>query len=237
MIPPTNLPEALSALLREENSSQGRGRPWVTLSYAQSLDGSIAKQRGTPLALSGPTTLRITHHLRARHAAILIGIGTLLADDPQLTVRLVSGNDPQPVLLDNYLRSPLDSRLLHGPKTPWIMAAQQASTERETNLVQAGARVFRVATERVELPELMAILAHEGICSVMVEGGARVITSFLQARLVDLIVLTIAPRFVGGLPAVENLLFEDGFHLDEFGMQRYEDDLLVWGRPRWSIKV
>jgi riboflavin biosynthesis pyrimidine reductase len=117
---------------------------------------------------------------------------------------------------------------------PWIMAAQPASPEREATLVQAGARVFRVATERVELPEMLAILACEGIRSVMVEGGARVITSFLQTRMVDLIVLTVAPRFIGGLQAIGSLLPDEGFCLDELGMRRYEDDLLVWGRPRWG---
>jgi GTP cyclohydrolase II len=236
MTPPVDLPVALEPLLTGINQHfQEQGRSWVTLSYAQSLDGSIAARRGSPLVLSGSATLEITHHLRSRHAAILVGIGTLLADDPQLTVRLVPGEDPQPVVLDSQLRFPLDARLLQTTKSPWIMASRNASADREFALVQAGARVFRTAAERVNLGEVLAFLAREGIPSVMVEGGARVITSFLQARLVDLIVLTIAPRFVGGLQGVETLLADHGPRLVEFGVQRYEDDLLVWGRPRWAL--
>ncbi|HRE30133.1 MAG TPA: dihydrofolate reductase family protein, partial [Anaerolineales bacterium] len=77
------------------------------VSYAQSLDGCLAAAVGAPLALSGPEALRFTHQLRATHAAILVGIGTVLADDPQLTVRLVDGVHPQPVVLDSQLRLPL----------------------------------------------------------------------------------------------------------------------------------
>jgi len=231
----TDLPDFLEALLK--GTQEPHDLPWVTISYAQSLDGSIAARRGTPLALSGPATLEITHRLRARHSAILIGIDTLLADDPRLSVRSVSGEDPQPVILDNFLRTPLTARLLQNKKLPWIMTAMQGSSEREMVLVGAGARVFRFDAERVNLAEVLAVLKREGIRSIMVEGGARVITSFFQARLVDLIVLTLAPRFVGGLHPVESLLPEAGFSLDEFGMQRYEDDLLVWGCPHWEVSL
>ena len=132
MTPPVDLPVALEPLLTGINQHfQEQGRSWVTLSYAQSLDGSIAARRGSPLVLSGSATLEITHHLRSRHAAILVGIGTLLADDPQLTVRLVPGEDPQPVVLDSQLRFPLDARLLQTTKSPWIMASRNAPADRE----------------------------------------------------------------------------------------------------------
>ena len=95
------------------------GRPLVTLSYAQSLDGCIAAGPGQRLSLSGPEALMLTHELRAAHAAILVGIGTVLADDPRLTVRLVPGSHPQPVVVDSRLRIPDDCYLLrHGPRRP-----------------------------------------------------------------------------------------------------------------------
>jgi len=211
-------------------------RPWVTLSYAQSLDGSITARQGKPLVLSGPATLEITHHLRAMHLGILIGINTLLSDDPRLNVRHTVGDDPQPIILDNHLRTPLTARLLHNKKHPWIMTAKQASPEREIALVRAGARVFRFNSERISLSDVLAALNREGIHSVMVEGGSQVITSFLQDQFVDLIVLTLAPRFVGGLHAVESLLPNEGFYLDELGLQRYENDLLLWGYPKWEVR-
>ena len=96
------------------------GRPLVSLSYAQSLDGSLAARRGSPLLLSGKASMQLTHRLRASHDAILVGIGTILADDPQLTVRLVQGPQPQPVILDSHLRLPPNARVFQGPKLPWI---------------------------------------------------------------------------------------------------------------------
>ncbi|MCK4899238.1 MAG: RibD family protein, partial [Anaerolineales bacterium] len=93
--------------------SQSAERPLVTLSYAQSLDGSIAVRRGSPLSLSSPEAMTLTHRLRAAHETILVGIGTVLADNPRLTVRLVEGRNPQPIILDSHLRLFLDANLLH----------------------------------------------------------------------------------------------------------------------------
>ena len=233
-----DFPKELDSLLSStEVRSQERSRPWVTLSYAQSLDGSIATQRSAPLALSGAATLRITHSLRAMHSVILVGIGTLLSDDPQLNVRLVTGSDPQPVVLDRQLRFPMEARLLRGQKSPWIFTNYNALPEREAILTKAGGRVFRSDNERHSIGNILSILGREGMSSVMVEGGASVITSFLQAQLVDLIVLTIASRLVGGVRGIKNLLADNGPHLDKFGVQRFDDDLLVWGCPRWTIET
>ena len=101
------------------------GRPVVTLSYAQSLDGSIAARRGFPLQISGTESAQLTHQLRAVHDAILVGIGTVLADDPHLTVRHAQGKDPQPVVLDSQLRFPLGAKLLR-ERSPWIATTSRA---------------------------------------------------------------------------------------------------------------
>ena len=193
-------------------------RPYVTLTYAQSLDGSIASRRGEPLAISGPESLRLTHQLRAEHDAILVGIGTVLADDPQLTVRLVPGESPQPVVLDSQFRFPLESRLMGNFKKPWIVTTKVVSPKIETDsprvdrqemLESNGARVLAVranAEGRVDLTQMLEVLSALGIRSLMVEGGAQVIGAFLQARLVDEVVITLAPRFIGGLRALETPL-------------------------------
>ncbi len=165
-----------------------------------------------------------------------MGLGTLLADDPQLNVRLVPGSDPQPVVLERKLRFPIDARLLRGQKTLWIFTTRNAQPEREAALTKFVARVFRSATEMGRLGDVLSVLDREGILSVMVEGGAGVITSFLQAQLVDLVVLTIASRLIGGMRGIESLLADDGPCLDKFGVQRFDDDLLVWGCPRWTIE-
>jgi len=183
-------------------------RPRVTLSYAQSLDGSLAAFSGRPLALSGPESLAFTHQLRSEHDAILIGIGTVLADNPRLTVRLVPGPDPQPIVLDTHLRFPLTAHLLQHPRGVIIIATtDQADSRRQAELESAGVRVVRFPRDDsrsngVHLPALLDWLGENGLNSLMVEGGSRVITSFLQAQLVNRIAITIAPCFVGGLHAL-----------------------------------
>lgn len=213
---------------------QRTGRPLVTLSYAQSLDGSITAQRGKPLRLSGSEAMSMTHRLRASHETILVGIGTLLADNPRLTVRLVEGRDPQLVILDSLLRSPLESNVFHNPgQIPWIATTDKAPQERETNLKRVGAKIVRFPPNpqgRVPLPALLKHLAEQGIQSLMVEGGASVITGFLSQGLVDIVILTIASVLVGGLRAPEEYL-QPPLRLQDFGFERAGDDLIIWGRP------
>ncbi len=192
-------------------------RPHVTLTYAQSLDGSIAPARGKGLAISGPEALRMTHQLRAEHDAILVGIGTVLADDPQLTVRYVTGENPQPIVVDSHLRFPVHARLLGNSRKPWIITTPDnlpASKPREEILKVLKSKGATILTApatpegQVDLPEMLRMLSTLGITRLMVEGGARIIEAFLRERLVDEVVLTIAPLFIGGLPAVANPLFD-----------------------------
>jgi GTP cyclohydrolase II len=219
-------------------------RPFVTLSYAQSLDGSITAQRGRPLALSGAASLRMTHHLRARHDAILAGIGAVMADNPRLNVRHVTGPDPQPVILDSQLRLPLTAALLsETARRPWIAAGPRPPADRAAALQAAGATILRLPVDArgwVDLPALLARLRKLGIQSLMVEGGAAVINSFLQARLVDRLVLTIAPLLVGGLHGVSQLApavngrAPNGIRLRRPRSERLEEDLVVYGDVVWD---
>jgi len=220
---------------------QEHGRPLVTLSYAQSLDGSLTAQRGQPTALSGPQAMQLTHRLRAAHDAILVGIGTLLSDDPRLTVRLVEGRNPQPVVLDGQLRFPLQAKLLQGEPLPWTATHQrpidpEAHQRKKAALVARGARLLEIPPDEnngLSLPALLAKLANMGINSLMVEGGSRVITSFLTSRLADRFVITIAPLFLVGLPAIQ-LPLQDRLTTfptpRDLGYDRLGNDLIVWGR-------
>lgn len=217
-----------------------RERPFVTLSYAQSLDGSIAAHPGRPLTLSGADAMTLTHRLRAVHRGILVGIGTVLADDPRLTVRRVdAGRDPEPVVLDSALRTPPRARLLRGRRRAWIAAGPEADAERERRLTAAGARVLRLPTDgggRIRLDALLHALRERGMGSLMVEGGGQVITSFLAARLVDHLVITLAPTLVGGVRAVGSLTVAAGDfpRLEGLRHRRVGEDLVLSGRPRWS---
>lgn len=218
------------------------GRPYVTLTYAQSLDGAIAARPGHPLALSCLESQTMTHALRAVHDAILVGIGTVLADDPSLTVRLVEGRNPQPVILDSRLRFPTYAKLFqHASHSPWIITSNEAAKERQTVLEQLGARIHRLATVShggINLLELLQLLGQKGIHSLMVEGGAQVITSFLSQQLVNQLIVTVAPVLVGGVRVldVHHLPRPNGLpHLRNVSYQRIGVDLIVRGEPDWTV--
>jgi 3,4-dihydroxy 2-butanone 4-phosphate synthase/GTP cyclohydrolase II len=228
----------------EQSTGQLRDQafPFVTLSYAQSLDGSIAALRGYPLELSGFLSASLAHSLRAVHDGILVGIGTVLSDDPRLTVRMARGPDPQPVVLDSRLRFPLNARMLHNgcSRRPWIVTTEKVELGREGALMKEGARVVRVAADRrgwADLRSTLAKLKESGITRLLVEGGARVITNFLRDRLVDQIVITIAPLMVGGLRALDTLPEPDGITYPRLLNICYEmagQDLVLRGDPSWD---
>ena len=234
--------ERLVAQLTSREAAWARRRPRVTVSYAQSLDGSIAARPGEPLRLSGSRSLELTHRLRAGHDAILVGIGTVLADDPRLNVRLVSGDSPRPVILDGRLRLPLSARLLRrsgasgAVPRPLVATSFGASRERAARLRAAGVTVlrFRATDGRMPLKSVMRALHRRGVERLLVEGGGRVLTSMFAERLADWVVITVAPRLVGGEPALARVLAP--VDLSGLGWARLDDDLVFAGRPRFGAR-
>ena len=214
---------------------QRTGRPFVTLSYVQSLDGCVAAHPGKHLDISASQSLTMTHALRAAHDAILVGRGTALADDPSLTVRLVEGKHPQPVVVDSHLRLPTTARLLQTPRRVWIAATGAAPLDRQEALEQAGAHVLRLPANqegRVDLARLLQRLGEIGLASLMVEGGPTILTSFLAARLADYAVVTVAPIFIGGVHAVNRLLqpSPDGLpRIHNPQVVQVGPDITLWG--------
>lgn len=176
-------------------------RPLVTLTYAQSLDGSLSLP-GQRITLSGPEAMAMTHGLRAAHDAILVGIGTVIVDDPRLTVRLASGPNPQPVILDSHLRLPPTAALLsHPDKRPWV-AVTDAPPDRVAALEALGTKVYQLPAAsdgRVTLTSLLDLLGELGIKTLMVEGGASVVAAFLKHKLVNKLIVTISPQLLGGI--------------------------------------
>ena len=163
--------------------------PFVTVTYAQSLDGCIAHAQGQTLQLSNPHSLELTHQLRAIHDGILVGINTVVRDNPRLNVRLAEGKNPQPIVVDGRLRFPMDANLLKEPCVPPIICTSHSACEvKEQRLVDAGAKVMRVAQcsqGLLDLEQLLEGLKQLGLRSIMVEGGATVITSLLASGLAD----------------------------------------------------
>lgn len=224
--------DSLQAWFESSGRLRKPGRPLVTLTYAQSLDGSITHRRGEPgLAISGPRTKQMTHWLRAQHDAILVGVGTLLADDPKLTVTHAEGPPPRPLILDSRLQTPPTARVFAHPKRPLIACLEDESeSEAARTLQAAGADILpiRHCDGRMDLPALLAALPGRGIHTLMVEGGAGVITSFLRAGLADRAIVTIAPFFVGGVNALTGWL-PSMPRLKHVGMEQFGEDMVVWG--------
>ncbi len=215
-------------------------RPFVLISYAQSIDGSIATLDRRPLRISGPGSMVFTHRLRSLFDAIMVGIGTVLADDPQLNVRLVQGRNPRPVVLDTQLRIPLESRLLQRSDcVSWLASSISTSDSRAAAIKRTGATILPCALDDhglIDIRRLMTLLHGRGIHSVMVEGGAKVITSFINAGLVDLFIITLSPKLIGGLRVVQsqNETPLSRVNLADIHYDRLGDDLILWARPDWS---
>jgi 3,4-dihydroxy 2-butanone 4-phosphate synthase/GTP cyclohydrolase II len=223
---------------RLEDARQRLGHhpfPFVTLTYAQSIDGCIAPFGGGTLQLSNPESQQMTHQIRALHDAILVGVNTVLCDDPRLTVRLSRGDNPQPIILDSRLRFPLDANLLQDPCVRPIIATGHASCDKKAEqLIAAGARVVQVPLQKdglIDLYQLLPRIKQMGFHSVMVEGGAKVISSMLASRFADQLLLTIAPRLIGGLRAVHSQPVSKQMpRLHDVHYQLMAGDLVVWGQ-------
>jgi 5-amino-6-(5-phosphoribosylamino)uracil reductase/diaminohydroxyphosphoribosylaminopyrimidine deaminase/5-amino-6-(5-phosphoribosylamino)uracil reductase len=181
--------------------------PRVTVHYAQSLDGRLATRTGDSQWIGGPASLKLAHQLRAEHAAILVGVGTVLADNPRLTVRLVPGASPRRVIVDSTLRMPLDAHVLTDGAAPTIVATtERALSERVSAIQDLGAEVIAFPADELGRVDLAALVEHIGAESVLIEGGGAVITSALRAGLVHRLVVCIAPLVIGsGTDAVGDL--------------------------------
>ena len=135
------------------------GRPFITVSYAQSLDGSIATAGRQQMQLSGPESMRLTHQLRACSQSILVGIGTVLADNPSLTVRLVEGKNPQPIILDTRLRTPPNANLVQrSDLSTWIVNGNHDPIDRNDTFKQKGITLIGCKRNDDGLIDLLALM-------------------------------------------------------------------------------
>ncbi len=214
-------------------------RPLVTVHYAQTIDGRIAARTGDARWVSGERSLRLAHELRASHDAVMVGIGTVLADDPRLTTRLVDGPSPIRVIVDSRLRIPLDANVLTDSTSRTIVATTHGASDEAAAAVTArGATVVRVHANDdggVDLPSLLARLRREGITSLLVEGGRGIITSALRAKVVDRLTVAIAPKVVGeGIAAVGDLSIDYLRDAVTFAHSRFiacGEDVVFYGEP------
>jgi len=189
-------------------------RPHVILKLAVSADDKIAASGHKPVAITGEAARTRVHLLRAQCDAILVGIGTVLADDPMLTCRLpgMAARSPVRVVLDRSLRIPASSHLVHSARETqlWVVTSELAEAAAAARLGAAGAQVIRVAPSAapgLDLPAVLHALAEKGITRLLVEGGSRVASSFVAADLVDEVLMLRAPDAIGddGIAALDAL--------------------------------
>ena len=184
------------------------GRPYVTLKLAISADGKAGISGPQPVQITGEAARERVFKIRATSDAVLVGVGTVLSDNPQLTCRLPGMFDRSPVrvVLDTQLRVPLATSVVAAVReTPtWIFASQEASAMAEEILEQKGCKIFRVGKVdgRLDLHEVLKTLAGQGISRLLVEGGPKVAASFVKADLVDELYLLRGDKSIGanGLP-------------------------------------
>ena len=212
------------------------GYPLVTLSFAQSLDGSLTLEPGKPSPVSGESSMYVTHQLRGAHDTILVGVGTVIADNPRLTARGAGGTNPRPIIADSKLRTPVTAAVLSNPQGLIIATTAQASVHRREALENAGATIWTLQSNpvgRVSLSNLLEKLGSINVSSLMVEGGSHIISSFLREQLADRVVITIAPVFAGGYHAVQNLgetTWQALPRISDTALMKTGDDIIVWGK-------
>jgi len=216
------------------------GTPFVALKLALTLDGKIASITGKSRWITGPEARRRVHELRRRYAAVLVGANTVLADDPELTVREVEGPQPLRIVLDGEGRVPLTARVFNA-QAQTLVATVRMPPEKEEALRAQGVEVLRLPGEKgVDLPRLLALLGARGIDSVLVEGGGEVAWSFLSQGLVHKVYFFYAPLILGGrkaVPAVGGEGFPEpaqGIRLRDLACERVGEDFLLTGYPEYT---
>jgi 3,4-dihydroxy 2-butanone 4-phosphate synthase/GTP cyclohydrolase II len=185
-------------------------RPSVTVHYAQTIDGRLATRTGDSQWISGQESLVLAHSLRASHAAVLVGAGTVAADDPRLTARLVEGPSPVRVVVDSTLRLSPEASVVTDGAAPTILATtERAPLDRRRDFARRAVEVVVVPATpdgRVDLGSLLDELGARGMATLLVEGGAGVITSMIRERRVSRLVVSIAPLVLGaGIEAIGDL--------------------------------
>ncbi len=210
------------------------GLPWVMLKLAQSLDGNIATSSGDSRWISGDSSRRLVHRWRSWVDAVMVGAGTVGNDDPQLTVRQVPGRDPRVIVVDGLLRVPSSAQVFQRRGTV-VATLASSPTARRAAYADLGIEVwpFAPVAERIDMRQLLMKAGENEITSIMVEGGAGLAAAALKDRVVDEVMIFLAPLLLGdGIASIGPLGIErvdDGIHLDRVRARRVGEDMLLTG--------
>lgn len=174
--------------------------PFVTLKAASTLDGKIATHSLDSKWITAEEARLDVHLMRSQHMAILVGVGTVIEDDPELTARISNGRNPLRIVLDSTLRIPLDSKLVtDGIVDTWIFTSQNYDTDKRQALEELGVLIFETSHDtQVDVVDVVRTLGEKGISSLFIEGGGTINAAFLENDLIDKVVFYFAPKLVGG---------------------------------------
>jgi len=212
--------------------------PFVILKVAATLDGKIATRNGESKWISTDASRRLVHRLRSEVDAVVVGVGTVLKDDPLLTARIRGGRDPVRVVLDSHLRIPEDAKILGLSSSKTLIATTPlAPKEKMDRLEKAGTQVLLIESRdgKVDLRALLSTLGAMGMMSILVEGGSQVNGAFLDEGLIDKFLFFLSPRVLGDPHAVGVFQGKGFDHLKacasvrNLSFRRIEGDILVEG--------
>ncbi len=210
-------------------------KPYITLKFAQTLDGKIAAKDGSSRWISNPASRKFAHKLRTSNDAVLIGAGTVINDDPLLSARLVKGKNPIRVVIDGNLRIPTSSKIVKTAKQiKTLIVTSPASPRRKIEaLSKKGAGfVFLSPSEggNIDIRRIILILYKIGIRKLLVEGGRKIITAFIKEKLADRIIIIIAPKMLGeGIESVGNMgigNIKEALRLNLESVKRLDGDVI-----------
>ncbi|WP_042144395.1 bifunctional diaminohydroxyphosphoribosylaminopyrimidine deaminase/5-amino-6-(5-phosphoribosylamino)uracil reductase RibD [Paucisalibacillus sp. EB02] len=214
-------------------------KPFVTMKAGVTLDGKVATHTFSSKWITSEDARRDVHHLRNEHMAILVGINTVLKDNPSLTTRIPNGRNPLRVIMDSSLKIPLDANVVNDRQAKtWIFTSQHYDELKKQALEDMGVRVFVTSSRNsIDPKEVVDILGEHLISSVFIEGGGNIHASFLENKLVDKVVLYFAPKLVGGKDAPTFLEGEgisdmaDAIELSDTDMEKIGKDFKFTGYP------
>jgi diaminohydroxyphosphoribosylaminopyrimidine deaminase/5-amino-6-(5-phosphoribosylamino)uracil reductase len=214
-------------------------QPFVTLKAASTLDGKIATHSLDSKWITSPDARQDVHQLRNEHMAILVGVGTVIEDDPELTARIPNGRNPLRIILDSTLRIPLEAKVItDGLAETWIFTSQNHDLKKRHKLEALGISVFETSGEiRVDVKDVIRLLGEKSISSLFIEGGGTINSAFLEQGLIDKVVLYFAPKLIGGKEAPTFLegagfdLMKDAVELTNGEFTKIGNDFRFTGYP------
>ncbi|MDQ0254101.1 diaminohydroxyphosphoribosylaminopyrimidine deaminase/5-amino-6-(5-phosphoribosylamino)uracil reductase [Evansella vedderi] len=206
-------------------------KSFVTLKAGITLDGKIATHSLDSKWITSEEARKDVHHLRNENMAILVGVNTVIEDDPELTARIPNGRNPIRIIVDSNLKVPLDSKVVVDKLAEtWIFTSQNVDLNKEKKLLSNGIKVIRTnGSKRVNIEEVVEILGENLISSILIEGGGTINASFLENKLIDKVILYFAPKLIGGKDAPS---FLEGVGVDKMrdAVELFDTDIIQIGK-------